>query len=99
MDPFSSASQRRWRLVGAIASFALFAVALVVLWLILRDLEAADVKAAFAAASGRQIALAILCVSFSYLMLTGYDAIGLRQLGRQVRYRITALGSFTSYTP
>jgi hypothetical protein len=97
LDPFSPASQRRWRLVGAAASFALFALSLAVLALIVRELDAADVRAAFAAASARQVTLAMLCVTGSYLLLTSYDAIGLRQLGRQVAYPITALGSFTSY--
>jgi len=97
LDSLSSASHRRWRIAGAFASFALFAVSIAVLAVILRELDAAQVRAAFAAASGRQIALAMLFVCASYLLLTGYDAIGLHQLGRRVAYRITALGSFTSY--
>lgn len=97
MDPLSSASQRRWKLIGAAASFGLFAVSIAVLGFIVKELDAAEIRAAFAAASGRQLALAALFVALSYLVLTGYDAIGFRQLGRKVAYPITALGSFTSY--
>jgi glycosyltransferase 2 family protein len=39
----------------------------------------------------------VLCTAVSYLVLTGYDAIGFRQLKQKVSYRITALGSYTSY--
>ena len=35
--------------------------------------------------------------ALSYLLLTCYDALALRQLGLHVPYRTTALASFTSY--
>jgi glycosyltransferase 2 family protein len=97
LGPFSPASQRRWRIAGAAASLLLFLISLAVLFAILRELDAAEIRAAFAAASARQIALAAACVALSYLLLTGYDAIGLRQLGQRVAYRVTALASFASY--
>jgi len=98
LDAFSSPQRRkRWRIVGAAASFGLFAISVAALGFIVKDLEAADVRAAFAAASARQMTLAILCVAVSFMLLTCYDAIGFRQLGLKVPYRITALGSFTSY--
>jgi glycosyltransferase 2 family protein len=89
--------RKRWKIIGAIASGLLFAVAIVVLVVIIRDLDAEKVKGAFAAASGRQIALAALLTCISYLMLTGYDALALRHIGAKVSYAMTALASFTSY--
>ncbi|MGL4637596.1 MAG: lysylphosphatidylglycerol synthase domain-containing protein [Beijerinckiaceae bacterium] len=98
VQPTSSAPQkRRLKILGTVASFGLFAISIGVLVYIIRELDANEIKAAFAAASGRQIMLAILCTVASYLLLTGYDALGFRQLGDKVKYRITALGSFTSY--
>ena len=96
--PTSSASQRRrFKIIGTLASLALFAIAMVVLGYIVKELDAAEISAAFAAASLRQIALAILFTTISYLLLTGYDWLGFRQLGDRVPYPITALGSYTSY--
>jgi hypothetical protein len=88
---------RRFRIVGTVASLGLFVISIIVLGLIVRELDAAEIKAALAAASWRQIALALMFTALSYLLLTGYDALGFVQLGLRPRYRITALGSFTSY--
>jgi glycosyltransferase 2 family protein len=89
--------RRRLKLIGTVASLALFAISVIVLGFIVKELDAAEIRTAFAAASGRQIALAVLCTAASYLVLTGYDAIGFRQLNYRIPYRITALGSYTSY--
>ena len=93
----TASQRRRLKIIGTIASCLLFAVSVIVLGFIVKELDAAEIKTAFAAASRRQIALAILCTAASYLVLTGYDAIGFRQLGHKVPYRTTALGSYTSY--
>jgi glycosyltransferase 2 family protein len=99
LDSLSSRSLQRRRLkwIGAIASFGLFAISLLVLVFIVKELDADEIRAAFAAASRRQIFLAILFVTLSYTLLTAYDALGFRQLGIKVPYRTTALGSYTSY--
>lgn len=98
MEHASSAPQRRrLKIIGTVASFALFAISVIVLAYIVKELDAAEIRKAFAAASGRQVLLAVFFAAMSYLILTGYDAIGFRQLKVKVPYRITALGSFTSY--
>jgi hypothetical protein len=88
---------RRLKIIGTVASAALFIVALVVLYVIIRDLDGGQVRAAFAATDGQQFAKAALFTTLSYLMLTGYDALALQQLAVKVRYRIAALASFSSY--
>ena len=89
---------RRWRLLGGLASFVLFAASLVVLVVVVRELDAAEVSAAFARASGPQIGLALAFTALSYLCLTGYDWVALPEVTlRKIRYRIAALASFTSY--
>jgi glycosyltransferase 2 family protein len=54
-------------------------------------------RAAFAATSDRQILSACGLAALSYLALTGYDGIALRQLRARIPYSTTALASFTSY--
>ena len=75
----------------------LFAVSLGVLWKLVQSVSWAEVRSAIAAATAEQLGLAFLFVGVSYLFLTGYDALALRQLKIKVPYRITALASFTSY--
>jgi glycosyltransferase 2 family protein len=89
--------RRRLHWLGTAAGLMLLAVSAAVLFVIVRELDEGDVRAALAAASWRQILLAVLFTCVSYLLLTGYDAIGFRQLGARVPYRTTALGSYTSY--
>ena len=83
--------------VGAAASVLLVAVAVFVLSRTVAHLDMAQLRAAIAATSWGQIGLGLLLTASSYLMLTGYDAIALRQLKLRVPYRTTALASFTSY--
>ncbi|MFM9973246.1 MAG: lysylphosphatidylglycerol synthase domain-containing protein [Beijerinckiaceae bacterium] len=97
VQSLSLPQNRRLKTVGLIASLGLFAISMVVLTIIVKELDAAEIRAAFAAASYRQIILAVLCVILSYTLLTAYDALGFRQLGVKVPYRTTALGSYTSY--
>ena len=96
-SPSSVLKRRRLKIIGTVASLGLFAISMAVLAYIVKELNMADVRAAFAAASYRQMALAIFFVAISYLVLTGYDSLGFRQLGYKVPYRTTALGSYTSY--
>lgn len=85
------------RLAGATLSIALIVISAVVLFNILRTVSWSDLRAAFAATSWEQIFAAAGFTAISYIALTGYDALALRQLNLRVPYRITALGSFTSY--
>ncbi|WP_246155618.1 lysylphosphatidylglycerol synthase domain-containing protein [Rhabdaerophilum calidifontis] len=89
---------RLLRIAGTIASLALFALSLVVLYVVIGELEAAEVRAAFARASAGQVGLALAFTALSYLMLTGYDRIALKEVTTlAIPYRIAALASFTSY--
>lgn len=87
----------RYAWIGTAASIVLVAVSLGVLWKLVQSVSWAEVRTAIAAATAEQLGLAFLFVGISYLFLTGYDALALRQLKIKVPYRITALASFTSY--
>lgn len=98
-DPAVQARRARlFKVFGMAASATLFLLSLGVLYFVIGELDAGEVKAAFARASGRQIGLALCFVALSYLMLTGYDWVALREVTIQkVSYRVAALASFTSY--
>ena len=83
--------------LGAAASILLVVIAFFVLSHTFAHLDMAELRSAFAATALRQIVEGLLFTAGSYLMLTGYDAIALKQLQIKVPYRTTALGSFASY--
>jgi len=89
--------RRRLSIVGTLVSAAIFLASFVVLWRILSRIDMEELKAAFGAASQRQMSLAILFTAVSYTLLTGYDYVALKQLKERISYRITAFASFTSY--
>jgi uncharacterized membrane protein YbhN (UPF0104 family) len=97
MPTMRQGRRRRFAWLGTIASVLIFAISVVVLWNIAAEVDLAELKAAFTAASGRQLGLAVLLTAVSYCLLTCYDALALRQLKVRVPYRTTALASFTSY--
>ena len=91
------ARRSRWRWLGPAASVILFTASLVVLWTVVSEVDAAELRAAFTKATDEQMTMAFAFTALSYLLLTCYDALALRQLGLKVPYRTTALASFTSY--
>jgi phosphatidylglycerol lysyltransferase len=65
---------------------------------LLLEVRPADVLAAIKALSVRQIVAALFCTAVSYLVLTLYDVLALRIIGKPLPWRTAALASFTSYT-
>ncbi|MDQ0392461.1 bifunctional lysylphosphatidylglycerol flippase/synthetase MprF [Labrys monachus] len=87
-----------WNYVGPILSIGLFVGALAVLASLLREVKPDEVAAAFTATPTTAIIVSILCTACSYLALTGYDGLALRQIGaKDIPYSTAAIGSFTSY--
>jgi uncharacterized membrane protein YbhN (UPF0104 family) len=99
VDPEVAARRTRlFKIIGTVASVLLFLLSLGVLWFIIGELDADEVKTAFARAGRDQILLALFFTAISYLMLTGFDWVALAEVTVQkISYRITALASFTSY--
>jgi len=84
--------------VGLAFSLIVIAVAAVVLYHILRDIDPDEVIDALEATDWRTLGFAALFVAGGYLTLTFYDLFALRTIGRfEVPYRVAALASFTSY--
>lgn len=84
--------------IGVALSVTIIAVAAVVLYHILRDLNVEELVRAIRATDRRTLIIAGLFVAAGYLTLTLYDLFALRTIGRnEVPYRIALLGGFTSY--
>ena len=88
-----------WNRVGIAVSLTIIAVAVIVLYRMLENLEFEAVVDALKATPVRHVALAGLFVAAGYFTLTFYDLFALRTIGhKDVPYRIAALAGFTSYS-
>lgn len=96
-DPRAAGRRRVWRLLGTLGSLAIFGLSVYVLIRTLADVSIAALREAVAATSAEQLAMAVAFTAISFLALTGYDALALRQLKLRVPYPTSALASFTSY--
>ncbi|MGH6672444.1 MAG: lysylphosphatidylglycerol synthase domain-containing protein [Xanthobacteraceae bacterium] len=84
--------------LGVMLSAAIFVIAAIVLYHILRDINPRKLLNALKATDRRTLIIAGCFVAGGYLTLTFYDLFALRTIGRtEIPYRIAALGSFTSY--
>src|SRR5258708_2175748 len=87
-----------WGRVGVLLSVAIIAVAAVVLYHTLRDINFEDVIDAVEAVEKHDVATAALFVAAGYFTLTFYDLFALRTIGHaDVPYRVAALAGFTRY--
>jgi glycosyltransferase 2 family protein len=81
-----------------VLSLTIIAVAVVVLYHILRDIDPDELLDALEATDWRTLIIAGAFVAAGYLTLTFYDLFALRAIGHtEVPYRIAALAGFTSY--
>jgi len=88
-----------WNRIGVLLSLTIIAVALVVLFRMLRDINVDEVVKALRATGWHHIGVAAAFVAAGYFTLTFYDLFALRTIGRsQIPYRIAALAGFTSYS-
>src|SRR6516162_7809946 len=88
-----------WNRIGIAISLTIIATAAVVLYRILRTIDAGEVLDALATTDWRDFSLAALYVAGGYFTLTFYDVFALHSIGRQdVPYWAAALAGFTSYS-
>ncbi|MCO4053259.1 MAG: UPF0104 family protein [Bosea sp.] len=88
----------RWWWLGPLASATIFLASIAVLYVILQEIDSAELVAALAATSRDQLWLGLCFTVLSYALLTGYDALALRRLGLSIPYRTTVLASYTSFS-
>lgn len=96
-DVRSAVMRARFQKLGTVASAILFVASLVVLWHIVSDVGIDGIRSALANANRQQLMLAAGFTALSYLFLTFYDVLALRQLQITMPYRAKALGSYTSF--
>ena len=88
-----------WNRLGVLLSLTIIAIAAVVLFRMLREINAQEVIVAIKATERHQVAAAAFFVACGYFTLTFYDWFALRTIGRpEIPYRIAALTGFTSYS-
>ena len=88
-----------WHRVGFILSVTIIAIAAVVLYRKLHNINVGKLLTAMATVEYRDVAIAALFVAGGYFTLTFYDLFALRTIGRKdVPYRVAALAGFTSYS-
>lgn len=84
-----------WRLLGMATVAAIFVLAITRL---VESVDPAAVGRALAGLPAWRLAVAALLTLGSYGLLSLYDVLALRVIGRRIAYRTAALASFTSYT-
>jgi len=91
----------REKLVGALGPMLGLALFVAALWVLHREFEQydlGDVIGHLREISAARFALALALTAVSYLLLTGYDALALRYIGKALAWPRIALASFVSYT-
>jgi uncharacterized membrane protein YbhN (UPF0104 family) len=87
-----------WNRIGVVLSITIIAIAVAVLYRILRKMNGSEVVDALITTDWRDVALSALFVAGGYFTLTFYDLFALRTIGRSdVPYWGAALAGFTSY--
>jgi hypothetical protein len=86
-----------WQILAVALSLAIAGISIFILARVVSAVSLSALRQAIAATSAEQIAAAVLLTAVSFLALTGYDGLALHQLKARVRYKTTALASFTSY--
>jgi phosphatidylglycerol lysyltransferase len=84
-------------MVGAVFGLLLFALALALLAHQLRGYRWSQVVAALRTLPPSRVAAAMALAALNYLVLTGYDTLAARFVGKPLPYRRTAFASFVSY--
>src|SRR6266481_7160269 len=88
-----------WHRIGIAIGVLIVLVAAVILFQLLRDIDADKVVAALRAKSLWDVLIASVFVAIGYTALTFYDFFALRTIGRDaVPYRVAALTGFIAYT-
>lgn len=93
----AAALSRYWQAATLAAAVIVVAIAVFAIDRLLADVSLRDVRGALHSLSAGQVIAAIVLTALSYLLLTLYDVLALRVIGRPLPWRTAALASFTSY--
>ncbi len=93
----ADAKRRAGRWIVGVLMLIVVAVAVTALRHILSNTSREEIDAAVRRIGSGRIMLSLAITALSYFVLTGYDMIAQRIIGRRTRYPTTALAAFTSY--
>jgi len=85
-------------MAAPVLAVVFFAFAIVLLHNLLKSYHVNEIRSAFHATPADRILLGIFLSTLSYLVLTFYDALAFRYIGKPLAYGKIALTSFISYT-
>jgi phosphatidylglycerol lysyltransferase len=85
------------QVLAPLVALLLFTVAIFIILRILKPYKLREIQQAFHAIPGWRIGLCLFFTSLSYTVLSGYDTLAFRYLGKQLSYGKIALTSFLSY--
>lgn len=91
-------SSRRQRIFLWTVAAALIAIGLAAMRALLTEVRPEAVRAALAATAPARIVIALLLTAASYALLTFYDWLAVRAIGRPLPWKTAAVAAFTSYT-
>ncbi|MEG8017006.1 lysylphosphatidylglycerol synthase domain-containing protein [Sphingomonas sp. LR55] len=83
--------------VAVVAMLAIVGIAVSALSHLLDGVNGSDIRTALSRINWPRLFAAAVVTAISYGVLTGYDVVALRIVGKRVRYTRAALASFTSY--
>lgn len=86
-----------WRFALSAIAVLIFIMAIRALYRLTKTVHYQDVVEAITHIPTTHLIIAALVVAFGYLILTLYDFIALRQIGKKIDYPHVALTSFTAY--
>lgn len=86
-----------WQAILAGVAVFIFYLAMRALYRLTQSVDLQEVLLALQGIPTLHLVIALLVVAFGYVLLTWYDVIALRQLGKRLPYPSVALTSFTAY--
>lgn len=86
-----------WQLLLAMVAMFIFFLAMRALYNLTQTVDLNEVLSALSSMPTSHLIIAFLVVAFGYVLLTLYDVIALRQIGKKLSYPSVALTSFTAY--
>ena len=86
------------RILGSMVAIILLIVAAVVIFNILREYRVRDIVQEIRAIPMERVVSALFLSACGYLALTGYDYLGLRNIGKSLAYPRVAMASFIGYS-
>lgn len=91
-------SKEKLDILKKVVALALLALAVGLIYFRLRNLDVGELKDALRNIPGNKMLLALLLIAVDYLLLSGFDLMSLRYIGKDLPFRKVFCSSYISYT-